>query len=76
MLSFVQACSWISFLNLNEHTGLVVTVSREDFRFLGRNSGVTLDKGSRETPCHLNIEGKRGGCFYWQEMLVEKEKNI
>ena len=45
---------------LDEHTGLVVGVSREDPILLGGDGGVTLDKGGHDTTSGLNTKGKRG----------------
>ena len=44
------AASMLSFVNLNKHTGLVVRVSREDFRFFGGSGGVKLDETAMTPP--------------------------
>ena len=50
----------LTFVDLDQHTGLVVGVSREDPILLGGDGGVTLDKGGHDTTSGLNTKGKRG----------------
>ena len=62
----VFGSSTLSFVHLNKYTGLVVSVSGEDFRLFGGNHGVTLDESGHDTPGSLDTGGKRGN--------VEKKK--
>ena len=46
----------LTLVDLDEDTGLVVGVSREDLRLLGRDGSVTLDEGGHDTTSRLNTK--------------------
>ena len=52
--------STLTLVDLDQDTGLVVGVGREDLRLLGGDGGVTLDEGGHDTTSGLDTEGKRG----------------
>jgi hypothetical protein len=56
----VLSASTLSFVYLNEHTGLIIRVGREDLGFLGWNGSVTLDESGHDTSSGLDTKGKRG----------------
>ena len=49
----------LTFINLNEYTGLVVRVGCEGLRLLGGNGGVALDEDSHDSTSSFNSKGKR-----------------
>ena len=49
----------LAFINLDEHTGLVVSIGGEDFGLLGGDGSVSPDKGSHEITSNLDTEGLR-----------------
>ena len=49
------ACT-LTLVHLDKHTRLVVRVSGEHLRLLGRYSGITFDEGSHNTAGGLNTE--------------------
>lgn len=48
-----------TFLNLNEHSRLVVRVDHEGLCLFGRNGSIVLDKDSYDSISHFNAKGKR-----------------
>jgi len=59
---------------LNEHIRLVIGVRGEDFGFLGRNSGVTLDESSHNTTSSLDTEGERS--YIEQEEILHFLRSV
>jgi hypothetical protein len=45
---------------LNEHTGLIIRVGREDLGFFGWNGSVMLNESGHNTSGGFDTEGKRG----------------
>ena len=50
----------LTLVYLDEHTRLVVRVSREDLRLLARDSHVALDEDGHLPTGSLNTDGERG----------------
>lgn len=48
-----------SFEDLNEHSGLVVSVRGEDLRLFGRNGGVSGNQNSHDLSCSLYSQTQR-----------------
>ena len=55
----VLGASSFILIDLNEDTGLVVKVHREDFGFFGWYCRVALDENSHDTTSSLNTQGQR-----------------
>mmetsp|Transcript_23351 Transcript_23351/g.17778 ORF Transcript_23351/g.17778 Transcript_23351/m.17778 type:complete len:267 (-) Transcript_23351:1160-1960(-) len=49
----------LTFIHLDEHTWLIVSIGSEDLALLGWNGGVTRNQHSHDTSSSLNSEGKR-----------------
>jgi hypothetical protein len=50
--------STFTFEDLNEHTGLVVSVGSESLSLLGWDSGVSGDQNSHDTTCSFDTLGE------------------
>lgn len=49
-----------SFEDLDEYSGLVVSIGGESLRFLGGDGGVSWDEDSHDSSSGFNTEGKWG----------------
>ena len=60
-LTHVVLGQWtFSFVDLNQHTRLVVRIGGERLRLLGGDGGVPLDEGGHHTSGRLDTHGQRG----------------
>jgi hypothetical protein len=55
----VLSASMLSFVYLNEQTGMIIRVGKEDLRFFGWNGSVMLDESGHDTSSGLDTEQKR-----------------
>jgi hypothetical protein len=58
--------STLSFVNLDQYSGLVIGIGGESLGLLGRNSGVSLDESSHDTTSSFNTQRQRSN--------IEKQK--
>lgn len=63
----------LAFVDLDQHTGLVVGICGEDLRLFARNGGVTLDEGGHHTTGGLDTEGERSNIEEKDVALKRKE---